>query len=271
MATRGSSVARVRKLLGRFNAVCDAVAFAHSRGVLHRDIKPANVILGRFGETILVDWGLAKRIGASESDSLAGLVKEREHDGGRITEQGSVLGTLPYMSPEQARSATGPVGPASDIYSLGATLYHLLTGVPPFAGTGHEELRRRVIQGEFRTPREVDRTVLPALNAIVLKAMAHEPGDRYGAATALAEDIEHWLADEPVAAWREPLSNRVRRGMRRHRTLAASVAVGLFVGLAGLAVFAIVLAGKNSELESRRLQVVDQLNRAVKAEQVCAG
>jgi serine/threonine protein kinase len=152
----GARLLALRKLLGRFNAVCDAVAFAHSRGVLHRDIKPANVILGRFGETILVDWGLAKRIGAPESNSLVGLANQRQHDGGRITEQGSVLGTLLYMSPEQAQSATGTIGPASDVYSLGATLYHLLTGVPPFAGTDHEELRRKVIRGEFRAPREVD-------------------------------------------------------------------------------------------------------------------
>ena len=94
----GARLLALRKLLGRFNAVCDAVAFAHSRGILHRDIKPANVILGRFGETILVDWGLAKRIGAPESDSLVGLVNQRERDGDRITEQGSVLGTLPYTA-----------------------------------------------------------------------------------------------------------------------------------------------------------------------------
>jgi len=264
----GKRQLELRKLLANLIAVCNAVAFAHNRGVVHRDVKPHNIVLGPFGETVLVDWGLAKELGAPASDAGARLVQEEGRNGNGLSEVGSLLGTLGYMSPEQAEPKSKQVGPATDIYSLGATLFHLLTGRPPFAGTDHEELRREVIQGEFLTPREVDRTVPPALEAIVLKAMAHEPGDRYATATALAEDIEHWLADEPVAAWREPLSIRVRRGMRRHRTLAASVAAGILVGLAGLAASAIVLAGKNRELEGQRLQVVEQLNRAVKAEQV---
>jgi tRNA A-37 threonylcarbamoyl transferase component Bud32 len=262
---QGERLLALRKLLGRFNAVCDAVAFAHSRGILHRDIKPANVILGRFGETILADWGLAKKIGASESDSFAGPAVDWEHDGARMTEHGSVLGTLPYMSPEQAQSATGPLSAATDIYSLGATLYHLLTGRPPFVGNVYEELRRKVIQGDFRSPRQVDPGVPPALESIVLKAMARDPGDRYATATALAEDIEHWLADEPVSAWREPLLARTGRGIRRHRTLVFSTAAALCVGMIGLAGFIVALTGKNRELDDQRRQAVDQRNRAEQA------
>jgi hypothetical protein len=261
----GERLLAVRRLLGRFNAVCDAVAFAHSRGILHRDIKPANVILGRFGETILADWGLAKEFGAPETACLAERGEHDEHGDVPLTEQGSVLGTLPYMSPEQAQSATGPLGAASDIYSLGATLYHLLTGHPPFVGNDDEAVRRKVIQGDFPSPRRVDPEVPAALEAIVLKAMANEPSDRYLTATGLAEDIEHWLADEPVSAWREPLTLRTVRRIRHHRTLALSTAAALFVGVIGLAGSSMVLAGKNRELDSERRQAVAERNRAERA------
>ncbi len=264
----GTRLLELRKLLGRFNAVCEAVDYAHSRGILHRDIKPPNVILGRFGETILVDWGLARRIDDLASDSGAGPVHQAEHDGARTTEHGSVLGTLPYMSPEQARSATGPLGPASDIYSLGATLYHLLTGRPPFAGDDPEKLRIEVIEGKLVAPRVVDPAVPRGLEAVVLKAMARESGDRYATATALAEDIEHWLADEPVTAWREPLSVRMGRALKRHRTLVYSGAAALFVGVIGLAGSAILLAGKNREIDTQRLQALDERNRAERARDV---
>ena len=221
----------LRKLLGNFTTVCNAVAFAHSRGVLHRDIKPHNVMLGPFGETNLLDWGLAKVLGDQGNDAVPDPVQKPIGARHGLSEAGSLLGTLPYMSPEQADPTARPIGPASDVYSLGATLYHLLTGRPPFAGKDLEELRRKVIQSEFRSPREADPTVPASLSAIVQMAMARLPSDRYATATALAEDVEHWLADEPVTAGHEPLRIRARRWIRRHRTLAASTAAGLLVGI----------------------------------------
>src|SRR5262249_1328593 len=125
----------LRQLLGQFVAVCNAMAYAHSRGVLHRDLKPANVMLGKFGETLVVDWGLAKVVGRPEGEVAGEEVTLRPSSGdGVATVAGTAVGTPAYMSPEQAAGRLDLLGPASDVYSLGATLYHLLTGQTPFRG-----------------------------------------------------------------------------------------------------------------------------------------
>ena len=125
---------------------------------------------------------------------------------------GAALGTPAFMSPEQALGRLDDLGPASDVYSLGATLYCLLTGKTPFDGDDAGEVLRRVQRGEFVPPRQVSATVDRALDAVCLKAMALRREDRYGSAKALAEDIEHWLADEPVAAYTEPWTLRAGAG-----------------------------------------------------------
>jgi serine/threonine-protein kinase len=223
----GERALALRELLGRFVAVCNAVAYAHSRGVLHRDLKPSNVMLGPYGETLVVDWGLAKVVGRHDGAAENGeaTLQPTAASGAAPTQAGAVLGTPGYMSPEQA--GKGAVGPASDVFSLGATLYHLLTGRVPFADADLLKLLERLWRGEFPAPRQVNRKVPPALEAICLKAMALRPEERYGSAKALADDLEHWLADEPVVAYREPLAVRLGRWRRRHKALVASVTAAL--------------------------------------------
>jgi serine/threonine-protein kinase len=238
----------LHKLLRRFTDVCNAIEYAHSRGVLHRDIKPGNVIVGKHGETLVVDWGLAKATGKAEPGAEERMLVPSSSSGSSETLPGSALGTPAYMSPEQACGDLEHLGPRSDVYSLGATLYCLLTGKPPVEGDDIGELLRKVQRGEFPPPRQVDPSIDAALQAICLRAMANVPEDRYSTPRLLAEDIERWMADEPVAAWREPFSRRARRWMRSNRTAVTAAAVALFAALAGLGAVAGVQAKANGEL-----------------------
>ena len=169
--------------------------------------------------------------------------------GSSETLPGSAIGTPAFMSPEQAAGRLDQLGPASDVYSLGATLYCLLTGQAPFEERDIDgRTARRSQRGEFRPPRQLKPDVPRALEAICLKAMAAKPEDRYPTPRALADDMERWLADEPVSAWREPFSVRARRWMRRHRTAVTGAAVALLAGLIGLAAVAVVQTRANDRL-----------------------
>ena len=176
----------LQKLLRRFLDVCNAIAYAHSRGVVHRDLKPGNIMLGQYGETLVVDWGLAKSVGRPEPvpESASATLDDRtlvpeSGSDRRRTVQGDLMGTPAYMSPEQAAGRIDQLGPASDVYSLGATLYCLLTGGPPFEKQPPAELLPKVQRGEFPPPRELQAWIDPALEAICLKAMKTDPAQRY--------------------------------------------------------------------------------------------
>ncbi len=229
----GERALEFRKLLGRFVDVCNAVAYAHSRGVLHRDLKPGNVMLGPYGETLVVDWGLAKAVGKAETHATSDepTLRPRASSGSAETLPGSAIGTPAYMSPKQAAGEIDKLGPASDVYSLGATLYCLLAGRAPFEKEDVWEVLQRVQRGDYPRPRAVKPGVPAALEAICLKAMAVRPEDRYPNPRELAEDVEHWLADEPVAAYREPLAVRARRWARKHKPLVAGVSALLLTAL----------------------------------------
>jgi serine/threonine protein kinase len=228
-----------RQLLQRFVSVCQTMAFAHNQQIIHRDLKPANIMLGSFGETLVVDWGLAKEVvqgpgsmdreAAKQQSPMVDFTRTSPDD--RVyTQAGQVLGTAGYMSPEQAAGRWDMVGPASDLYGLGATLYELLTGQRPLRGLDLFATLQKTQAGDIPPPRHVQPLVPKALAAICQKAMALKPEMRYASAAALAVDVEHWLADEVVAVYAEPWTLRFRRWLRQHRTSA----VGGVVSLIGL-------------------------------------
>ena len=242
----GERHVRYRKLLSSFIAVCQAVQFAHSRGIVHRDIKPANIMLGEFGETLVVDWGLAKAAGAA---GRAMPEFQAASSGTSVpTQMGTVIGTPTYMSPEQASGQHDQVGPASDVYSLGATFFTLLTGKQAFQQNDLIDILEAVRDGDFPKPRELNSHVPPALESICLKAMSRDPAARYGSCLQLAEDIEHWLADEPVIAHQETVLERAARWSRRHRAWTRAISVAVAV-VAVVALVAVVVVNRARERE----------------------
>ncbi len=258
-------LSRFRELLRRFTDVCNAIAYAHSRGVLHRDLKPGNIMLGPFGETLVVDWGLAKPVGSEASGEPGQIDRPVRLSGtGESSETmpGTGIGTPAFASPEQLRGDLDRLGPPTDIYGLGATLYSVLTGRPPVEGSDLFEVVARVERGDIPPPRSIDPTIPAPLEAICKRAMALKPEDRYESAKALAADVTRWLDDEPVSVYREPLSVRAGRWMRRHRTLMAGAAAAAVMGLVGLAVLAIA-----QDQHSRALkQANDKTNQALDSE-----
>jgi serine/threonine protein kinase/formylglycine-generating enzyme required for sulfatase activity len=275
--TLGERTLELRKLLTRFVDVCNAIAYAHSHGVLHRDLKPDNIMLGEFGETLVVDWGLAKQIHQSKSEIRnqkseirieveAHNESRRQAEAGKVdsdfgfrisdlpgagSQLGQVIGTPPYMSPEQAAGRVDQLGPASDVYSLGATLYALLTGQKAFpSDLDTLKVLRLVQSGSFPAPREINRYVPRPLEAVCLKAMALQPEQRYGSAKELAGDVERWLADEPVSAYAEAVIARLARWARRHRTAVTSGAVLCITALIALSVSYVMLAQEQKRTEA---------------------
>jgi serine/threonine protein kinase/tetratricopeptide (TPR) repeat protein len=234
----------LRELLGRFIDICDAIQYAHHRGIIHRDLKPSNIVLGRFGETFVLDWGLAKLVDRAGTGERAETTLRPASAGSAWqTWNGSVVGTIGYMAPEQAARDSAQLGPACDIYGLGAILYAILTGDAPIKLQSHgpraerEKDRERAISdtigGRFRRPRAIDPKIPGALEAIALKAMATSPVDRYPSAEALSDDIKHWLADLPVSVYVEPLPVRAGRWMRRHKlgvALAGTLVLAALIG-----------------------------------------
>jgi len=192
----------VSDLLRIFERVCETVAFAHAHGVVHRDLKPDNVMVGEFGEVLVLDWGVAKLLDAAPvAPPQAG--GPSMHPGG--TRQGTVLGTPGYMAPEQERGDVDRIDARTDVYALGALLRFLLTGAPPPVATD-------AVPGT-RQSRPMPRR----LDAICRKAQAPEPADRYASVAALAAEVARFRTGEPIEAYREGPIERLARVARRYR------------------------------------------------------
>jgi eukaryotic-like serine/threonine-protein kinase len=252
---------KFRELLRRMIDVCNTMQYAHSHRVIHRDLKPANIMVGEYGETLVVDWGLAKSLDEAEFEPAA---KHRLRSKSRPvsdtdTMDGIALGTPQYMSPEQATGKLSAVNSLSDIYSLGATLYHLLVGSPAFAGRDLSKLLHSVRTGEFRPPRETRADVPPPLNSICLKAMALNQEDRFSTAQEMAAELERWLADEPVHVHGEGLAERWYRRLRRHRSWVMGVATMVPLLL-------VVLSAAAYFVNRERIKAIVQRDAAIEAE-----
>ncbi len=196
----------------------EALDHAHALGVVHRDVKPANLLLDGRGGLWVTDFGLAH----IQSDA-------------RLTMTGDLVGTLRYMSPEQALAKRVVVDHRTDVYSLGATLYELLTLEPAFAGNDRQELLRQIAFEEPARPRRLSKAIPAELETVVLKAMEKNPAERYATAGELAEDLRRFLADKPIRARPAGVARRLRKWGRRHRAGVTAAIVGLVLTLTGVA------------------------------------
>jgi len=181
-------------LLNAFVTVCNTVAYAHSRGVLHRDLKGQNVVLGDFGEVEVLDWGLAKVVDRPEGETRepSVVLDSEESTDSALTVHGQVLGTPAYMAPEQADGNIGQIDRRTDVYGLGAILYEILTGRPPFSGPDTREVLRRVREEEPTPPRLLWDDIPRALEEVCLRALAKRPADRFASAGELAQEVQQW-------------------------------------------------------------------------------
>lgn len=191
-----------------FRTACEAIAFAHTNGVLHRDLKPQNIMIGAFGEVLILDWGIAKVLrhcdfNSPASDSILPIRTRRTQDQQPDTAHGTILGTPDYMAPEQARGDVDRVDERSDVYSLGCILFYLLTDSAPVDAR----------------PRSINSRIPKPLESICLKAMAAIPEKRYESAIKLAEDIGSFLAGKPVSAHRDSIIARLYRWISQRRFL----------------------------------------------------
>ena len=224
----------VRELVQLLVKVCRAVHYAHQRGILHRDLKPSNILVDEQGEPHVADFGLAKSL---------------DHDTG-FTFASSVLGSPNYMAPEQASGKVRQLSTSVDVYGLGAILYHVLAGVPPFQSKTPIDTLRQVIDRDPVPPRTLNPSVDDDIQTIALKCLRKEPGERYGTTEELAQDLERWLAARPILARPLGLWATAGRWARRHPAVA-TLAVALAIAVAAIVVGTSLAAMRIRHAEQR--------------------
>jgi len=248
----------LRRLLNAFVGVCHAIAYAHSKGVVHRDMKPANVMLGAFGEVVLLDWGLAKLLNEPEvQDEESSHIEVTEVTDGEATREGQLVGTLPYMAPEQAKGQPDQIDARTDIYGLGATLFRILSGQRPHSGKSRDEVCASIARQPTPRACEADPSIPKALDAICSKAMAEKRSDRYQSATAMAVDVQRWMADEPVSVHPEAWHEKLARWVRKHRTLAFATSLTVLVVAIVASVSLVLIEGARRDAEQARSDAED--------------
>ncbi len=234
------------RLLPHFRDICNAVAYAHSRGVVHRDIKPDNIMIGQFGETVVLDWGLAKVRG--QSDDRAGEMAQElsalRETHGPHTVTGRALGTPAYMPPEQARGLVAEIDERSDIYSLGAVLYEILSGEPPFSGRSAEEILGRVLNERPLPILEQEPDAPHDLCAVVEKTLAKDKSERYQSAREVAHEVENYMAGGRVGAYDYSSWELFKRFVRKNRPLSLLILILILSFIGGTAV--VFLAWRNA-------------------------
>ncbi len=208
------------KLLSAFVSICNTVGYAHSRGIVHRDLKGENIILGEFGEVVVLDWGVAKVMDEQDAhDPLPPVATRASTLAVGQTRLGDVVGTVAYMAPEQAEGVPDQVGPHSDVFGLGAILYEILCGCPPYSGVTYQNVLLKAMLLRFAPPRDVWPDVPPGLEAICLKAMSKEPADRYPSAVDLGHEVQCWQDRE-----RRQAEDELRCAFDRLRAQQAALA-----------------------------------------------
>lgn len=252
-------------LLSAFVSICQALAYAHSRGVLHRDLKPQNVMLGHYGEAIVIDWGLAKFEVQTEENLTISQISVTESGQIEETQSGQVLGTPGYLAPEQAAGRLDLVDARTDVYCLGGILFDLLTDRTPHPHLKILVLLKHIEEQPSPVAKQVEPSIPAALDAICSKALAKKREDRYQNALDLADDVRRWLAGEPVSVYREPWPDRLLRWLRKHRAAATSAAVVLLVVAVSTTVASLLINQARGREQLAKQTAVEFLSEAENA------